>query len=66
MPCCHVTFDEKQRPPLDKGGLQGGFWEPMKPPLDLCLVSHTIFKRLSILRDKLTRAYDDSTTGRTL
>jgi hypothetical protein len=25
MPRCGATVDEKQRPPLDKGGLQGGF-----------------------------------------
>ena len=24
MPRCGATFDEKRRPPLDKGGLQGG------------------------------------------
>ena len=31
MPGYVTTFNEKQRPPLDKGGLQGGFERENKP-----------------------------------
>jgi hypothetical protein len=47
MPRCGATFDERQRPPLDKGGLQGGFGVVNTVSSDSHLVQgedHTIFR----------------------
>jgi hypothetical protein len=74
MPRCGATFDEKQRPPLDKGdfrGVLGG--NPTNPRLDLCLCSQTIFKRATHaaapVRMKTSYSYCPrfflGTTGRT-
>ncbi|MGH9425834.1 MAG: glycosyltransferase, partial [Terriglobia bacterium] len=64
MPRCGATFDENERLPLDKGGLQGGGGggrNPHQPPPDPLLVQGggTSFSRehISVLRNDVNRGF---------
>ena len=46
MPPSGATFVEKQRPPLDKGGLQGGFGHNSQPGVGYRSVNPTRFPQL--------------------
>ena len=45
MPRCGATLDENRRPPLDKGGLQGGFGRNSQPGVGLSIAQPTLALR---------------------
>ena len=66
MPLRGATTDENERPPLDKGGLQGGgVWKFRKPPPDPLLVrgGGTSFSTRSSLSFELSAGDVDRARG---